>query len=101
MKCGTPFTGSVAQASEVDDAAEGDEPSGESIPKINKLDFEIISEVVSPKVTLGTIFQDAARQDAPPQADADYQAPGMSPEEAMEEFKREAGTLRPDRNKDG
>jgi|TARA_B110000196_G_C21041048_1_gene612484 hypothetical protein len=102
VKCGTPFAGSVAQASELEgDASEGDEPSGAPLPKINKLDFEIIDDVKSPKITFGSILEDAKRQDAPPQDDPSYQAPEMSTEEAMEEFKREAGTLRPNHTKDG
>lgn len=101
MKCGTPFAGSVAQATELDDSVEDDESSGESIPRINKLDFEIISEGETSKVTLGTIFQDAAHQDAPPQDDPSYEAPQRTAEEAVEELKREAGTLRPNQGKDG
>jgi len=103
MKCGTPFAGSTAQASELelDDDAEGGKPSEGPIPKINKLDFEIISDEASPKVTLGSIFQDASRQEEAPQDDPNYEAPERTAEEAMEEFKREAGTLRPDHTKDG
>ena len=43
----------------------------------------------------------AKRQDAPPQSDPVHGGTEMSAEEAMEEFKREASTLRPKSDKDG
>ena len=98
MKCGKGFAGQTAVAS-LDDA-EGEGDPDVSIPQLNKLDVEFISEKPT-KVTFGQIFEDAARQDASPQNDADYAPPEMSSEQAMEEFKREASTLRPKPDKNG
>jgi len=99
MKCGKGFAGHAAVAS-LDDA-EGEGDPDVSIPQLNKLDVEFIPDANARKVTLGQIFEDAARQDAPPQNDLDYTPPETSSEQAMEEFKREAGTLRPKPDKNG
>jgi hypothetical protein len=99
MKCGKGFAGHTAVASQ-DDAEEEGDPDV-SIPLLNKLDVEFIPEASDGKVTLGQIFEEAARQDAPPQDDPSYEAPQRTAEEAVEELKREAGTLRPKPDKNG
>jgi hypothetical protein len=100
MKCGNGFAGHTATASQDDADAEGD-PGGEPIPQLNKLDVEFIPDASARKVTFGQIMREAEQQDAPPQHDSSYTPSDMTTEEAMEEFKREAGTLRPDPDKNG
>ena len=94
VKCGKGLGGNVATASQADDTETENDSNEESIPQLDKLDFEVITEKPA-QVTFGSIFEDAKNQDAPPQGDAGYTPSDMTPEEVAQEFKREAGTLRP------
>jgi hypothetical protein len=100
MKCGKGFAGAEVTATASQDDVEANPGEG-FIPQLNKLDFEIISEKPT-EVTFGQIFEDAKRQETPPSSDPGYVPEEKTPEQAAEEFQREAGTLRPkQQRKDG
>ena len=98
MKCGKGFAGAEATATASQDDVEANPGEG-FIPQLSKLDFEIISEKPA-EVTLGQVFEDAKRQEAPPSSDLGYVPEEKTPKQVAEEFQREAGTLRP-KHKDG
>lgn len=82
-----------------EDGEDYDPTDATSVPDISGLEFEIIPDKPS-GVTLGQIYRAAALSDSKPQRDPTEQSdPGISTEQALEDFRKEAGTLRPKNSK--
>lgn len=79
---------------EEDNSLNVPEAPTEKIPDINKLDVEVDSGA-SKGFTLGQVFESYSNVEPSNQSSQPLNSPQISKEEFREQFKKEAGTLRP------
>lgn len=80
------------------DFAETDPEDGEpqSVPSIDGLEFDVVGDMTPRSVTLATLSQIASDPINPGSKPKKKKAPRVSKKKVLEDFRKEAGAIRPD-----
>lgn len=95
QKCGNSTGGKkTAQGNLL--TTDSEEHEAESVPSVNKLDFDIVGDLSPRGITLGTLSQLRSEIIDSSVKPKKKKPPRISKKKVLEDFQKEAGTIRPD-----